>query len=63
MGNFFQFGPKLVSIGSHKLPGELVLIVPSAIITDKSTIEDNIPSNEVRDNNLKGRKVVGTRLL
>jgi len=62
IGNFFQFGPVFVSIGSHKLPGDSVLIVPSATITANNTTEERIPNNEVRDNNLKGKKVVGTKL-
>lgn len=32
------------------------------MMTDRSTIEDKMPSNDVSDSRRKGRKVVGTRL-
>lgn len=62
-GNFFQSGSQFVFIGCHKLPGAVVLIVPSAMITDKSTIDDKIPKREVKDSSRRGRKVVGTILV
>lgn len=61
-GNLFQFGSKLVSIGSHKLPGADRFKEPSAMMTARRTIEDRIPMREVRDKSRRGRKVVGTRL-